>query len=146
MERSAEEWLHGYYPIEGKKVTCVLNRDIVLDFEYAESIKLQNPLRIDTDLIITVGGRESRVNSLAAEFANAGVDMPTREVVWRDDTLMEKEPDVATPPPAKKARVLTASNVSPSASEPAAASQAASGAVLSAVLRKRLTQKISPTK
>ena len=124
----------------------MLNRDIVLDFDYAESMNLQNPLRIDTDMIITVGGREPRVNSLAAEFANVCVGMPTREVVWRDDTLMEKELDVATPPPAKKARVLTASNVSTSASEPAAASQAASGAVLSAVLRKRLTQKISPTK
>ena len=44
-----------------------------VDFDYAESIRVEKPLSVETDVIITVGGRESRVNSLASEFANAGV-------------------------------------------------------------------------
>ena len=94
-------------------------------------------------MLITVGGRESRVNSLASEFANAGVALPTRDVHWLDEQLRLKETDDATPPPsAKKQRLSAGSDGSPGES---AASQASSN-VLSAALRKRLQEKMTPPK
>ena len=79
-----ERLLEGYFPVEGKTVTCALDTKAyktVVEFDYAESIRVENPLNVETDVIITVGGRESRVNSLASEFANAGVALPIRDVL-----------------------------------------------------------------
>ena len=82
-----ERLLQGYFPVEGKKITCAADtaaEKTVVDFDYAESIRVEKPLSVETDVIITVGGRESRVNSLASEFANAGVILLTRDVQWLD--------------------------------------------------------------
>ena len=137
--------LQGYFPVEGKTITCVVDtaaEKTVVNFDYAESIRVENSLNVETDVLITVGGRESRVNSLASEFANAGVILPTRDVHWLDEQLRRKEADDATPPlSAKKQRLSAASDGSPAES---AASQTSSN-VLSAALRKRLQQKMKPS-
>ena len=86
-------------------------------------------------MIITVGGRESRVNSLASEFTNASVELPTRDVHWLNEHLQEKGNAVATPSSANNQRLSTGSNGSPA--ESAAPIQASSN-VLSVALRKRL--------
>ena len=93
-------------------------------------------------MIITCGGRESKVNSLAAEFTNAGVKLPTREVKWLDKQLQLKEAIEATPTPAKRQRLSAVSDGSPGE----ASSSQASSNHLSAALRKRLQGKMSPTK
>ena len=119
--------MQGYFPVEGKKITCVLDtaaEKTDVNFDYAQSIRVEKPLSVETDVLITVGGRESRVNSLASEFANAGVMMPTRDVHWLDEQLRRKEADDATPPPsAKKQRLSAGSDGSPGES---AASQTSS--------------------
>ena len=141
-----ERLLQGYFPLAGKTITCAVDtaaQKTVVDFDYAESIRVEKPLSVETDVIITVGGRESRVNSLASEFANAGILLPTRDVHWLDEQLRLKETDDATPPPsAKKQRLSAGSDGSPGES---AASQASSN-VLSAALRKRLQEKMTPPK
>ena len=137
--------LQGYFPVEGKKITCVLDtaaEKTVVNFDYAQSIRVEKPLSVETDVIITVGGRESRVNSLASEFANAGIALPTRDVHWLDEGLQPKETADDTPPPAKKQRLSAGSDGSPGES---AASQTSSN-VLSAALRKRLQEKMPPPK
>ena len=86
--------------MSGKTITCALDTKAdktVVDFDYAESIRVEKPLSVETDVIITVGGRESKVNSLASEFTNAGVKLPTREVKWLDKQLQPKEEIDATP-------------------------------------------------
>ena len=112
--------LQGYFPVEGKKITCVLDtaaEKTVVNFDYAQSIRVEKPLSVETDVLITVGGRESRVNSLASEFANAGVMLPTRDVHWLDEQLRRKEANDATPPPsAKKQRLSAGSDGSPAES------------------------------
>ena len=100
------------------------------------------PLSVETDVIITVGGRESKVNSLAAEFTNAGVKLPTREAKWLDKQLQLKEAIEATPTPVKRQRLSAVSDGSPGE----ASSSQASSNHLSAALRKRLQGKMSPTK
>ena len=141
-----ERLLQGYFPVAGKTITCAVDtaaEKTVVTFEYAESIRVEKPLSVETDVIITVGGRESRVNSLASEFANAGVILPTRDVHWLDEQLQRKETDDATPPPsAKKQRLSAGSDGSPGEST----ASLASSNVLSAALRKRLQGKMSPTK
>ena len=140
-----ERLLQGYFPVVGKTITCAVDtaaEKTVVDFDYAESIRVEKPLSVETDVIITVGGRESRVNSLASEFANAGVALPTRDVHWLDEELRPKETADDTPPPAKKQRLSAGSDGSPGES---AASQASSN-VLSAALRKRLQEKMTPPK
>ena len=140
-----ERLLQGYFPVVGKTITCAVDtaaEKTVVNFEYAESIRVEKPLSVETDVIITVGGRESRVNSLASEFANAGVVLPTRDVHWLDEQLQLKETDDATPPSAKKQRLSAGSDGSPGES---AASQTSSN-VLSAALRKRLKAKMTPPK
>ena len=99
-------------------------------------------LGVETDVLITVGGRESKVNSLAAEFTNAGVKLPTREVKWLDKQLQLKEAIEATPTPAKRQRLSAVSDGSPGE----ASSSQASSNHLSVALRKRLQGKMSPTK
>ena len=134
-----ERLLEGYFPVSGKTITCALDTKAdktVVHFDYAESI------RGETDVIITVGGRESRVNSLASEFTNAGVKLPTREVKWMDKQLQLKEAIEATPTPAKRQRLSAVSDGSPGE----ASSSQASSNHLSAALRKRLQGKMSPTK
>ena len=113
-----------------------------MNFDCAQSIRVEKPLSVETDVIITVGGRESRVNSLASEFANAGVLLPTRDVHWLDEQLQLKETDDATPPSAKKQRLSAGSDGSPGEST----ASPASSNVLSAALRKRLKEKMSPPK
>ena len=141
-----ERLLQGYFPLVGKTVTCAVDtaaQKTVVDFDYAESIRVEKPLSVETDVIITVGGRESRVNSLASEFANAGVILPTRDVHWLDERLRLKETDDATPPPsAKKQRLSAGSDGSPGEST----ASPASSNVLSAALRKRLQAKMTPPK
>ena len=140
-----ERLLEGYFPVEGKTVTCALDTKAdktVVDFDYAESIRVEKPLSVETDVIITVGGRESKVNSLASEFTNAGVKLPTREVKWLDKQLQLKEAIDATPTPAKRQRLSAVSDGSPGE----ASSSQASSNHLSAALRKRLQGKMSPTK
>ena len=138
-------WM-GYFPVEGKTVTCALDTKAyktMVEFHYADSIRVEKTLNVETDVLITVGGRESRVNSLASEFANAGVMLPTRDVHWLDEQLRRKEADDATPPPsAKKQRLSAGSDGSPAES---AAGQTSSN-VLSAALRKRLQEKMRPPK
>ena len=143
--RFSEVLLQGYFPVEGKTITCAVDTKAyktVVEFEYAESMRVEKPLSVETDVIITVGGRESRVNSLASEFANAGVALPTRDVHWLDEELRPKETADDTPPPAKKQRLSAGSDGSPGES---AASQTSSN-VLSAALRKRLQEKMTPPK
>ena len=85
-----ERLLEGYFPVSGKTITCALDTKAdktVVDFDYAEDIRVEKPLSVETDVIITVGGRESRVNSLASEFTSAGVILPTRDVKWLDKQL-----------------------------------------------------------
>ena len=85
-----ERLLQGFFPLAGKTITCAVDtaaQKTVVDFDYAESIRVEKPLSVETDVLITVGGRESRVNSLASEFANAGVILPTRDVHWLDEQL-----------------------------------------------------------
>ena len=140
-----ERLLQGYFPLVGKTVTCVVDtaaQKTVVDFDYAESIRVEKPLSVETDVLITVGGRESRVNSLASEFANAGIALPTRDVHWLDEGLQPKETADATPPPAKKQRLSAGSDGSPGEST----ASPASSNVLSAALRKRLKEKMSPPK
>ena len=140
-----ERLLEGYFPVSGKTITCALDTKAdktVVDFDYAESIRVEKPLSVETDVIITVGGRESKVNSLAAEFTNAGVKLPTREVKWLDKQLQLKEAIDATPTPAKRQRLSAVSDGSPGE----ASSSQASSNHLSAALRKRLQGKMSPTK
>ena len=114
----------------------------MVEFHYADSIRVAQPLNVETDLLITVGGRVSRVNSLASEFANAGIALPTRDVHRLDEGLQPKETADATPPPAKKQRLSAGSDGSPGES---AASQTSSN-VLSAALRKRLQEKMPSPK
>ena len=131
--------------MSGKTITCALDTKAdktVVDFDYAEDIRVEKPLSVETDVIITVGGRESKVNSLAAEFTNAGVKLPTREVKWLDKQLQLKEAIEATPTPAKRQRLSAVSDGSPGE----ASSSQASSNHLSAALRKRLQGKMSPTK
>ena len=138
-----ERLLEGYFPVEGKTVTCALDTKAyktVVEFDYAESIRVETPLSVETDVLITVGGRESRVNSLASEFANAGVASPTRDVHWLDEQLRPKETADDTPPPAKKQRLSAASDGSPGE----VSSSQASSNVWSAALRKRLQAKMTP--
>ena len=140
-----ERLLEGYFPVEGKTVTCALDTKAyktMVEFHYADSIRVEKPLNVETDVLITVGGRESRVNSLASEFANAGVALPTRDVHWLDEQLQPKETADDTPPPAKKQRLSAGSDGSPGES---AASQSSSN-VLSAALRKRLQEKMPSPK
>ena len=140
-----ERLLEGYFPVSGKTITCVLDTKAdktVVEFDYAESIRVEKPLSVDTDVIITVGGRESRVNSLASEFTSAGVILPTRDVKWLDKQLQLKEAIDATPTPAKRQRLSAVSDGSPGE----ASSSQASSNLLSAALRKRLQGKMSPTK
>ena len=140
-----ERLLEGYFPVSGKTITCALDTKAdktVVDFDYAESIRVEKPLSVETDVIITVGGRESKVNSLASEFTNAGVILPTREVKWLDKQLQLKEAIDATPTPAKRQRLSGVSDGSPGE----ASSSQASSNHLSAALRKRLQGKMSPTK
>ena len=138
-----ERLLEGYFPVPGKDITCALDTKAcktVVDFDYAERIKAEKPLIVETDVLITVGGRESRVHSLASEFANAGVELPTRDVKWLDEQLQLKEAMDATPTPSKRQRVFAASDGSPGESS---TTQAPSN-VLSAALRKRLQGNMSP--
>ena len=131
--------------MSGKTITCALDTKAdktVVDFDYAESIRVENPLSVETDVIITVGGRESRVNSLASEFTSAGVILPTRDVKWLDKQLQLKEAIDATPTPAKRQRLSAVSDGSPGE----ASSSPASSNHLSAALRKRLQGKMNPTK
>ena len=93
-------------------------------------------------MIITVGGRESKVNPLASEFANAGVILPTRGVQWLDKQLQLKETVDVTPTSAKRQRLSAVSDGSPGE----ASSSQASSNHLSAALRKRLQGKMSPAK
>ena len=140
-----ERLLEGHFPVSGKTITCALDTKAdktVVDFDYAEDIRVEKPLSVETDVIITVGGRESKVNSLAAEFTNAGVKLPTREVKWLDKQLQLKEAIEATPTPAKRQRLSAVSDGSPGE----ASSSQASSNHLSAALRKRLQGKMSPTK
>lgn len=140
-----ERLLEGYFPVSGKTITCALDTKAdktVVDFDYAESIRVEKPLSVETDVIITVGGRESRVNSLASEFTSAGVILPTRDVKWLDEQLQLKEAIDATPTPAKRQRLSAVSDGSPGE----ASSSQASSNHLSAALRKRLQGKMSPTK
>ena len=140
-----ERLLEGYFPVEGKTVTCALDTKAyktMVEFQYADSIRVEKPLNVETDVLITVGGRESRVNSLASEFANAGIALPTRDVHWLDEGLQPKETADDTPPPAKKQRLSAGSDGSPGES---AASQTSSN-VLSAALRKRLQEKMPSPK
>ena len=141
-----ERLLQGYVPVVGKTVTCAVDtaaeKKTVVNFDYAESIRVEKPLSVETDVLITVGGRESRVNSLASEFANAGIALPTRDVHWLDEGLQPKETADDTPPPAKKQRLSAGSDGSPGES---AASQTSSN-VLSAASRKRLQQKMKHSK
>ena len=140
-----ERLLEGYFPVSGKTITCALDTKAyktVVDFDYAESIRVEKPLSVETDVIITVGGRESRVNSLASEFTSAGVILPTRDVEWLDKQLQLKEAIDATPTPAKRQRLSAVSDGSPGE----ASSSQASSNHLSAALRKRLQGKMSPTK
>ena len=140
-----ERLLEGYFPVSGKTITCALDTKAdktVVDFDYAEDIRVEKPLSVETDVIITVGGRESKVNSLAAEFTNAGVKLPTREVKWLDKQLQLKEAIEATPTPVKRQRLSAVSDGSPGE----ASSSQASSNHLSAALRKRLQGKMSPTK
>ena len=138
--------MKGHSPVAGKTITLAVDtaaEKTVVSFDYAESIRVEKPLSVETHEIITVGGRESRANSLASEFANAGVILPTRDVHWLDKQLQRKEAGDATPPPsAKKQRLSAGSDGSPGES---AASQASSN-VLSAALRKRLQEKMTPPK
>ena len=137
--------LEGYFPVSGKTITCALDTKAdktVVDFDYAEDIRVEKPLSVETDVIITVGGRESKVNSLAAEFTNAGVKLPTREAKWLDKQLQLKEEIDATPTPAKKQRLSASSDGAPGES---LASQPSSN-VLSAALRRRLKAKMVPPK
>ena len=116
LANEPESLLQGYFPLVGKTVTCVVDtaaQKTVVDFDYAESIRVEKPLSVETNVIITVGGRESRVNSLASEFANAGVLLPTRDVHWLDEHLQPKETADDTPPSAKKQRLLAGSDGSP---------------------------------
>ena len=132
-----ERLLEGYFPASGKTITCALDTKAdktVVDFDYAESIRVEKPLSVETDVIITVGGRESKVNSLAAEFTNAGVKLPTREVKWLDKQLQLKEAIEATPTPVKRQRLSAVSDGSPGEDS----SSQASSNVLSVALRKRL--------
>ena len=140
-----ERLLEGYFLVSGKTITCALDTKAdktVVDFDYAESIRVEKPLSVETDVIITVGGRESKVNSLAAEFTNAGVKLPTREVKWLDKQLQLTEAIEATPTPAKRQRLPAVSDGSPGE----ASSSQASSNHLSAALRKRLQGKMSPSK
>ena len=140
-----ERLLEGYFPVEGKTVTCALDTKAyktVVEFDYAESIRVENPLNVETDVIITVGGRESRVNSLASEFTSAGVILPTRDVEWLDKQLQLKEAIEASPTPAKRQRLSAVSDGSPGE----ASSSQASSNHLSAALRKRLQAKMTPPK
>ena len=103
---------------------------------------MEKPLSVETDVIITVGGRESRVNSLALghkrrrHFADQGC------VKWLDKQLQLKEAIEATPTPAKRQRLSAVSDGSPGE----ASSSQASSNHLSAALRNRLQGKMSPTK
>ena len=140
-----ERLLEGYFPVSGKTITCALDTKAdktVVGFDYAESIRVEKPLSVETDVIITVGGRESKVNSLAAEFTNAGVKLPTREVKWLDKQLQLKEAIEATPTPVKRQRLSAVSDGSPGE----ASSSQASSNHLSAALRKRLQEKMTPPK
>ena len=140
-----ERLLEGYFPVSGKTITCALDTKAdktVVDFDYAEDIRVEKPLSVETDVIITVGGRESKVNSLASEFTNAGVKLPTRDVKWLDEQLQLQEAIDATPTRSKRQRLSAVSDGSPGE---ASSSQALSNH-LRAALRKRLQGKMSPTK
>ena len=140
-----ERLLQGYFPVSGKSIICVLDtkaENTVVDFDYAESVRVEKPLSIDTDVLITVGGRESRVNSLASEFTSAGVILQTRDVKGLDKQLQLKEAIDATPTLAKRQRLSAVSDGSPGE----ASSSQASSNVWSAALRKRLQGKMNPPK
>lgn len=79
---------------------------------------------------------------MAAEFTNAGVKLPTREVKWLDKQLQLKEAIEATPAPAKRQRLSAVSDGSPGE----ASSSQASSNPLSAALRKRLQEKMPSPK
>ena len=131
--------------MSGKTITCALDTKAyktMVEFHYADSIRVEKPLNVETDVLITVGGRESRVNPLASEFTSAGVILPTRDVQWLDKQLQLKETVDVTPTSAKRQRLSAVSDGSPGE----ASSSQASSNYLSAALRKRLQGKMSPTK
>lgn len=145
-EKSPEKLLMGYFEVDEKKITCILDQKVqktVVDLSYAQDLRIANPMRHDSDVIITVGGRESNVNSLHAEFANDGVAMPSVAVQWLSDCLQGKEKEEA-PTPAKKSRLSSGSSAGTTIDlAEAAAPRPAERrrAVLSSALRKRLAER-----
>ena len=135
----------GYYTKgeNGKTVTCVLDAAEVkttLDFDYADTLKIDNPLDIITEVKITTKGRVTNVDSVHMEFeALPDVrDMPKQDVDWKGGLFGEKKEPVQ---PDKKRK----SEQSPAPS-PTAPFISKSGAKLSEALRKKLKKQDSDPK
>ena len=128
--------MKGYYwhDEENKSITCVLDKKeptakSQIGFDYATKVTIAEPLEMNTNVVITVNGRESTFTDLKTDFQNDGVEFPEDE--WKGK-FTEK---LRGEPVKKKVRVESASSSAGSPSKPA------SSAHLSTALRKRLAEK-----
>jgi hypothetical protein len=141
-----EDILLGWYRVDDKKITCVADvkdEKTVVDFSYATSAEIMKPLQHDTEVSIQMGGRESVVSSLAQEFSDAGVALPTFEVEWQSSLLEGARPIEETPSKRPRRSTGSASSVVQEAmgAAPPQGSERR-GNVLNAALRQRLAKKM----
>jgi hypothetical protein len=100
--KTLENLRKGYYTKEagdGKSVTCVLDSQedkTELKFDYADVLNIVEPLDVNTLLVVTSAGREMKMDSLAQEFRDAGVELPRLEVEWKGELFGGKKV-VSTP-------------------------------------------------
>ena len=131
--QTTEQILKGYYPLNDKVVTCKLQPEgepIKMDFSYAESVEILDPLSIDTTIVLENGGRKMVYNTLMEDFEAQGIDSP--------------DASPAQTPPVKKSRRTAASpsDAESSASAGPRAVRKADNSTLSCALRKRLMAKV----
>ena len=100
-----------------------------INFDYATDVKISEPFDMNTNVTITVNGRDSSFTDLKTDFENDGVAFPEDEWKGKFTAKAREEPEK------KKMKVEAASGSGSSPAKPA------SNAVLSSALRKRLADK-----
>ena len=138
--KTPEQLLEGYYHLESDKVyTCTLDskdQKTRIDFSYADSVALENPLNHQSSVTLTMGGRDSKVDTMHVEFAQDGVEFPDQEADWQGD-FFGREKVVVPTTPAKRQKLAQQQD---DGTAPKSSSGPSSG-VLSAALRRRLAEK-----
>jgi len=135
-DKTPEQLQMGYYVpgVTDKRLTCILDAKTlktVLDFSYAEELRVLNPLRVDTHIVLTMHGREVKIDNIMQEFETQGIFYPQVDVKW-SGSLFAAAVAQATP----KRKSPAQAEASPPPSGP-------SSATLSSALRRRLNEKAS---